>query len=511
MKQYSLREVSEHNKEKDCWVVIDGKVFDVSKFLALHPGGRNILFSVVGTDCSQQFHQFHRDELLQKYQKLQIGYLSGYKVEESRIDKNWFGVPILYASPSWYQGLPSPYYNESHKKFRGAMHSFVLEQLRPFAEDWEEKGDVPHELTKKAKEAGWLPGCCGQKWPTKYAGDFIAGGVKPEEWDGFHELILHEELGHCGSGGVATFFTLGITVGIPPILQFGSEYLKEKVARSVLNGDAMIALCITEPTAGSDVANIKCEAKKTADDQFYIVNGTKKFITVGIYADFFLTAVRTGGKGHDGISFLLIEKTMPGVKIRRMKMSGAWASGTAFITFEDVKVPFENLVGKENQGFKYIMHNFNHERWYAAAGAIVAARGCFQESFRYANKRKTFGKKLIEQDVIRAKLGNMARQIESVHALLEHLTYQMKKMSHTEAMVKLGGQVALLKLQSTQVMEFCVKEAIQVFGGLGYTRGGQGGIVESTYRMSKLMTIGGGSEEILLDLGMRQASKMSKL
>jgi len=518
MKHYSIKEISEHEKEGDCWIVIDGGVFDVSKFLSVHPGGKNILLSVAGTDCSYDFHQFHRDELLKKYQKLQIGTLPPSSSKERKPNQieeykgfNNFGVPILYASPSWYQDLPSPYYNESHKKFGFAMRAFVEEYIKPFSQDWDERGEVPVELLRKAQEKGWLAGSCGHQWPREFAGDVIAGNVNPEEWNGFHEIILHEELGRCGNPGVAAFFTLGITVCMQPIMQFGSNYLKEKVVRPVLHGDSIIALCITEPSAGSDVANIKCEAKKMVNGQYYVVNGCKKFITVGIYADFFLTVVRTGGNGRNGISVLIIEKSMPGVKVRRMKMSGSWASGTAFITFDDVKVPFENLVGKENHGFKYIMHNFNHERHWLIATAIRAARNCFEESFRYANKRKTFGKKLIEQDVIRAKLGNMVRQIESTQAWLEHLTYQINKMSHEEAMNKLGGQFALLKLQSTQVLEFCVKEAINVFGGLGYTRGGQGYIVENTYRSTKLMTIGGGSEEILLDFGVRQASKMSNL
>jgi len=257
------------------------------------------------------------------------------------------------------------------------------------------------------------------------------------------------------------------------------------------------------------VLNVKLQ--KTPDGLHYIVNGQKKFITAGIFSDYFLTAVRTGDKGAGGISFLLLEKDMPGVKTRRMKMTGVWASGTAFVTFEDVKVPIENLIGKENEGFKYIMHNFNHERWMIVAGAIKGARVCYEEAFKYANKRKTFGKLLIENDVIRAKLGNMVRQIESTHSWMEFLTYQVNKMSHLESNTKLGGHFALLKVQSTQTFEFCAREAVQILGGLGYTRGGQGGVIEKCYRDTKIMTIGGGSEEVLLDFGVRFATKTSKL
>lgn len=324
-------------------------------------------------------------------------------------------------------------------------------------------------------------------------------------------MILHDELGKCGVGGVGSFITLGIAVAIPPILTFGSKYLKDKVIKPVLTGEKAICLAITEPSAGSDVASIQTSAKKSECGKFYIVNGEKKYITNGVYSDFFTVAVRTGGKGMGGISFLLIEKEFAGVKVKPMLMQGVWSSGTSYITFEDVKVPVENLIGEENQGFKYIMNNFNHERWMIICGAVRGARVCYEESFKYANKRKTFGKKLIESEVIRAKLGNMIRQIEATQAWLEFLTYQLTKMNHMEANLKLGGTFALLKVQSTQVLEFCAREAVQVFGGYGYQRGSQGGIIERAYRDAKVMTIGGGSEEILLDLGVRIAQKMAKL
>lgn len=194
-----------------------------------------------------------------------------------------------------------------------------------------------------------------------------------------------------------------------------------------------------------------------------------------------------------------------------MNVGGVWCSGTTYITMEDVKVPVENLIGKEGEGFKYIMYNFNHERWGVIVISLRFARVCYEESFKYALKRRTFGKPLIENPIIRAKLGNMARAVEAGWAWLENLTYQMQTMTKGEADLKLASPIALLKAHSTQVMDFCAREAVQVFGGLGYTRGGQGEKVERLYRDVRAMVIGGGTEEILIDLGVRVAQRTYKV
>lgn len=212
-----------------------------------------------------------------------------------------------------------------------------------------------------------------------------------------------------------------------------------------------------------------------------------------------------------GLSVFLLEKNMPGLKVKPMKCTGVWASGTSFVTFDDVKVPKENLIGKENEGFKYIMYNFNHERWTFIVMCVRFSRLCYEEAFKYANKRKAFGTRLIENSVIRAKLGNMIRKIENASSWLEMITYQMTQMSHEEQNIKLSGPIALAKTDTTQMLEFCARESIQVFGGLGYSRGGQAEIPERLYRDCHALAIGGGSEEVLLDLGVRQSMKMSKL
>jgi len=417
-----------------------------------------------------------------------------------------FGDQIPYGDPSWYQGWNSPYYNESHKVYRAAVRAFVDENIAPFTFEWDEQKELPRELFNKAAQAGWLGGCCGAPWQTKWAGDKLVGGIKPEQFDAFHEQIGTEELSRVGSGGIAWGLFGGLSIGLPPVLHFGTDDLKERVVRPCLKGDKIICLAVTEPTAGSDVANLKTTAKKTADGKHYIVNGEKKWITNGVFADFFTTAVRTGEEGMGGVSLLVIPRTK-GVKTTQMKCSGVWPSGTTYVEFDDVMVPVENLIGKENQGFRYIMYNFNHERWGMACQAITFSRVCVSEAMKHSFKRKTFGKKLIEHPVIRFKLAQMARQVESAHAWLESITFQMKTLSHADQNRILGGPIALLKAHSSVVFEYCAREAAQIFGGLAYTRGGQGEKVERLYREVRAYAIPAGSEEIMLDLGVRMALK----
>ena len=352
-------------------------------------------------------------------------------------------------------------------------------------------GTFPPELHEKAYRAGIY----GAIWPEEF------GGTPPKDFDAFHDLILVDELSRCAAGGVlwSCFFCFGIA--LPPVLKTGSDYLKNKVARDVITGKKIMCLAVTEPYAGSDVAGLQTTAVRDGD--YYIVNGAKKFITGGMKADYFTTAVRTGGEGMGGVSLILIEKDMPGITLRRMKTQGWWISNTAYITFENVRVPAKNLIGVENKGFYAIMNNFNHERFVLAAMSNRYARVCLEESIKYARVRKTFNKRLIDHQVIRHKIADMAREVESCHALVENVAYQMScgvDDSH------ISGLIALLKVNATKTMEFCAREASQIFGGNSYIRGGQGEKVERLYREVRVNAIGGGSEEILIGLAMKRAN-----
>jgi len=418
-----------------------------------------------------------------------------------------FGQLIPWGDPSWYSSWNSPYYNDSHRAFRAKVRQFTETEIMPYCHEWDEAKSLPKSLFEKASAAGWLPVCVGA-WPTSYVGE------PPEElrkMDYFHELVLIDELSRCGSGGVLWGLFGGLSIGLPPIMNFGGKHLQDKVVKDCLQGKKFICLAITEPYAGSDVAGLRTTAVKDPSGKFYVVNGEKKWITNGVFCDYFTVAVRTGGEGAGGISLLLLERGMKGLETKQMKCMGVWPSGTTYITMEDVRVPVENLIGAENQGFKYIMYNFNHERWALTIQASRFARVCLEEAFKYAMKRKTFGKTLLEHPVIRAKIAEMARQVECTHAQLENITYQMCTMSKKDAMEKLGGATALLKAQSTKTFEFCAREAAQIFGGASYVRGGQGEKVERLYREVRAYAIPGGSEEIMLDLAVRQAMKDAKL
>ncbi|KAF9426462.1 hypothetical protein BGZ94_006489 [Podila epigama] len=522
---FSTTDVASHNSENDCWVIVHGKVYNVSNFLNDHPGGKKIILKNAGTDATKQFDAFHNAGVLEKYGALCIGVIgeppkdgpAPAATESSEYDdEKTFGEMIPFGDPSWYQDWDSPYYKDSHRRLRRVIRTFVDTEIMPFVHEWDEAKKVPMFLFTKCAEIGILAAISGNgKLPVDYFDVeqtiLFRGGanaiVPPEEFDAFHSFVISDELSRCGSGGVLWGLFGGLGIGLPPIIKFGSEELKHRIVPECLAGRKTICLAITEPSAGSDVANLTTVANEAQDG--YIVNGEKKWITNGTFADYFTTAVRTGDEGMGGVSLMVIERTMPGVQTRQMQCSGVWSSGTAYINFEDVLVPKNNIVGKENRGFKYIMHNFNHERMGIVTQATRLARVCLEEAIKYGSKRKTFGVKLVNHPVLRNKLAHMSRQIEATHAWTETVLYQTMTMPEDLQMIKLGGPIALLKAQATQTLEYCAREASQIFGGLAYTRGGQGEKVERIYREVRAYAIPGGSEEIMLDLGMRQSIKVA--
>jgi alkylation response protein AidB-like acyl-CoA dehydrogenase len=402
-----------------------------------------------------------------------------------------FGDQIPFADEAWYQGFATPYYTESHVEFRKKVRDFTEREIIPYVHEWDEAGEMPHELRKKAYAAG-LYGL----WPKEH------GGNPPDGCDIFHSMILNSEMSRCGSGGLMAALLTPTAIALPPILAYGTDEMKERVAPPCVKGDSVISLAVTEPWVGSDLANLKTTARREGD--FYIVNGQKKFITGGGYADFFTTAVRTGDEesGMMGVSLLLLEKDMPGLKIRRMKTQGWWMSYTAHLTFEDVKVPIKNLIGEENQGFMPIMQNFNMERFGGVVQCLRFARVCLEDSVRWARQRQTFGKRLIQHQVIRQKVANMAKEIEAIQAWTDFAALQYMEGIDP---ITLGRTTALMKVAATQMLERCAREASQILGGASYIRGGMGERIERIYREVRVLAIGGGSEEILLDLAARMA------
>lgn len=492
----------------------ESQVYDVTKFARFHPGGKAFIQGVAGMDATKHFYEFHRQEVLRGMAaKYCVGtvadpppkHKASVVLEPGELSK------VPYAETSAFQGLPSAYYKPSHHRFRADLRKFFDEEVVPDAVAFDQQGKHPPlELWQKMGRRGMLASRV-QAGPwlrdlVENCGATLPGGIAPEEFDCFHELIAHEEFCRLGVPGYCDGLGAGFVIGLLPVLQFGTREVARRVGREVLLGDKRVALAISGPEAGSDVASLACTATKTPCGQFYVVNGVKKWITNGHFADYFVTAVRTGGPGVGGISLLLVERG-EGLETKPIKTSYSASAGTAYVTYDDVKVPVGNLLGVENQGFKCVMHNFNHERWYIVAGANRASRLVVEECFKWGFQRKVFGKPLIEQPVIRNKLARMASLVEGVQAWLESVTHQMQHMSHEEQAAHLAGPIALLKLFCTRSANTVMDEACQIFGGRAITQTGMGRIVEQFQRSAKFAAILGGSEEIMADLGVRQAMR----
>ena len=374
----------------------------------------------------------------------------------------------------------SPFYTEEHDAFRTQVRRFVERECAPYIDQWESAGELPRELHRKAADAGILQ----VGFPEEYGGTDGA--------DLFFATVLTEELARTGSGGlIASLMSHGI--GTPPVIHTGTHEQKLKFAAPVISGEKIAALAITEPGGGSDVANLKTRAVREGDH--YIVNGSKTFITSGMRADYITTAVRTGGDGMGGVSLLVIEAGTPGFTRSPLQKMGWWCSDTATLYFDNCRVPVANRLGPENAGFMAIMMNFNNERIMLAAQAYAFAKVCYEESLAYARERQTFGKPLIRNQVIRHKLVDMQTRIEAVKANLDLLTWRVTRKQMPIA------EVCMLKNFATSSLEFVANEAMQIFGGAGYLRGAK---VERIYRETKVLTIGGGSQEIMKDLAGRQ-------
>ena len=373
----------------------------------------------------------------------------------------------------------SPFYGPEHEAFRVTIRRFVEREIEPFATQWDEAGEFPRELYAKAAKVGLI----GLGFPAEY------GGV---ECDRFLRIMATQEFARAGSGGVsASLFSHSI--GAPPILRRGSAELKARVLPHILSGEKISALAITEPSGGSDVANLQTRASR--EGEYFVVNGSKTFITSGMRADYLTVAVRTGGPGMGGVSLLMIEGDTPGLQRTPLKKMGWWASDTSTLYFENCRVPVANLIGEENTGFRTIMLNFNDERLQMAAGSTAFARVCLEEAITYAKARRTFGKPISEHQVIRHKLVDMAMRIEASQAMLELLTWRLEQGEDPIA------EICMLKNQATTTLAYCASEAVQIFGGAGYMRGAK---VERIYREVKVNAIGGGTEEIMKDLASRQ-------
>ena len=399
-----------------------------------------------------------------------------------------------------WENHSSPYYSEEHHEFREKCRLFVDKEILPKIDKWEKQGGLPKEFYKKMYSAGLY----SFLYEPEYGGTPVSSSL---QHDPFLLLIWYEQICRAGSGGLITSsFVHGIA--LPPVLTFGTKEQKELI-KPVIKAEKFAALAISETTAGSDVRNIKTVGKLDPNDNdYWIVNGEKYWITGGMKADYFITAVRTGDSktmgSIDGISMMIIPRCK-GVITSRLDLMGHAVSDTAYVVFKNVRVHKSMIIGAVNQGFMIIMYNFNTERMGICMSALGMARTCVEEAARYAKSRKTFGKPLIKWQVIRHKLAEMSRQVLATHALCEKICYQMRSDPFGRKEKSLPRNVSLLKVQCTKTLEYCAREAAQIFGGRSYVKGGRAGKIERIYRDVRAFAIYGGSEEIMLDLAIRQA------
>ncbi len=373
------------------------------------------------------------------------------------------------------------YFDQNHQLLRDSVRRFVEREILPFVAEWEEAESFPRELYAKAGAAGILGIGYPQEFGGSHAGDLFA------------KVAVSEELMRCGSGGLVA--GLGsLDIGLPPVVKWAKPALRERIVPEVLSGEKIMALAVTEPSGGSDVASLKTRAVREGD--FYRVSGSKTFITSGVRADYYTVAVRTGGEGFAGVSLLLIEKGTPGFTVgRSLKKMGWWASDTAELFFDDCRVPVDNLIGAENMGFAGIMANFQSERLSLAIMANMTSQLALEEAMKWAKERQAFGKPIGKFQVLKHRLAEMATQLE----VSREFTYrQAAKMAAGKSVIK---EISMAKNFATDVSDRITYDATQILGGMGFMRES---LVERLYRDNRILSIGGGSREIMNEIISKQ-------
>ncbi|KZT73165.1 acyl-CoA dehydrogenase [Daedalea quercina L-15889] len=507
LRTFTREEVAQHNKEGDLWVVIDSNVYDLTRFRNLHPGGASVLMEegVPGQDATEVFFSLHRYEVLERpqYKRLQIGVVQGEEPQVSATINDGAISAVPYAEPTWLtEGYHSPYYTENHRQLQRAIRKFMDEVVYPDAQARELDGKRPSQSVVDAMAK--IEMLAMRLGPGKHLqGRTLMGGlVKPEEFDYFHELVVSQELTRCGARGYGDGINSGMVIGLPPVLNFGSQELKARVVPDVFGGKKFICLAISEAFAGSDVFGLQTTATKTEDGKHWIITGTKKWITNGTFADYFTVGCKT----EDGFTVILVERG-EGVETKPIKTSYSSSAGTAYVIFDNVKVPVENTLGEEGGGIFVMLSNFNHERWVMCCSSARSQRSIVEECLKWTNQRKAFGKPLHSQAVVRAKLAAMIARVESAQNWLENITYQMCHMSYREQANKLAGPIAFLKMYCTRTAQETATDAVQIFGGRGVTQTGMGRHIEHYHRTVPFDALLGGAEDVLADLGVRQAMR----
>jgi acyl-CoA dehydrogenase len=373
-------------------------------------------------------------------------------------------------------------YSEEHEAFRRTVRAVVEKELWPQARAWEEAGEFPRSLFTRFAELGFL----GLKYPEAYGGA-NAGPL--------YEAVLLEELGRCGSGGVAAGLGAQFTIATGPVDKYGTHEQKLRFLAPAIRGEKIGALAITEPDAGSDVAGLRTRATRSGAG--YLLEGSKLYITNGVRADFVVVAAKTDpSAGRKGVTLFIVEKGAPGFSVgRKLDKLGWRASDTAELVFEKAQVPLENRLGAEGEGFSQIVGNFQWERLALALGALGSAEQIFEQALAYAQQRQSFGQPLTGHQVIRHRLAEMATQLEAARQLTYHALRLHVAGEHALA------QTAMAKKVATEMCCELADQALQLHGGAGYMMDLD---VQRHWRDARLGPIGGGTSDIMNEIIAKQ-------
>ena len=369
------------------------------------------------------------------------------------------------------------YFSEEHEMFRKSLRDFLKREVKPNLNKWENDGKIPKEIWKKMGKMGFL----GLSYPEKYGGGNL---------DFFFEVVLNEEMARLNSGGLTITQQAVQYMSGPYILKYGTDLLKSKYLPGIISGNLISCIGITEPNTGSDVQNIQTNAIKKGDN--YIVNGSKTFITNGVYGDFIVTVVKTDPAARSkGISLLVIDLDSPGITKTKIDKLGWRSSDTAELSFDNVVVPSENLVGEEGKGFYYLMNGLQLERLCFMPSSIATMEFAISESLNYMNERKAFGKSINKLQVLRHRIAQLSSEIEALKVFSYYCCSLYDKKIYDVKLCSMG------KLLCTELHEKVSTQCLQFFGGNGYTEDYP---MARMYRDSRVGTIGGGTSEIMRDI-----------
>src|SRR5256885_7241208 len=341
-------------------------------------------------------------------------------------------------------------FTDEHEQLRESIRNFATRELAPHAEEWEET-TFPDWVFRRMGELGFL----GLDKPEEYGGQ---GG------DYYSSLVLAEEIGHARSGGLAMGVDVHTSMGMPPILKFGTEEHKQEWLVPAIKGEKILCLGITEPDAGSDVAGIKTRAVRDGDE--YVINGSKTYITNGHRADVIVLVAKTDpDAGHGGITLFLVPMDLPGViREKKLEKLGMHASDTALLAFQDVRAPASALLGQEGKGFYHISWELQGERLIGAAGCVAGAQRCFDQTVQYALERKAFGREIGRFQVIRHKFAEMATKIETARQMVYTTAWRFQNGEYPVR------EISIAKLYAARVCVEVADECIQIHGGAGYMK-----------------------------------------